>query len=326
MSVAQSTRNPDPRRILAGVVGLTQTGADIAARLLASGHPVVAVAPDPSERRTAARRIRAALRTLKTEGLIKSSPAALMRRIAVSDNFSALAECAIVVDATWGFAASKRALLAKLESAASPRAVIALRTSIVPTTEMAKRARRPERVIGLHWAEPAHLTRFMEIVCGKKTSRATAEFTQALAFKWGKEPGLLRKEVPGFLANRIMYAMLREAFHLVDTGVCAPEDIDRSLRNDMGFWITLAGPFRFMDLTGVPDFADFMKYLLPHLSRGTKMPKLMRKMLRTGTRGVANRRGYYRYTARSAKQWKARFEKFTREISALARKYPESNL
>jgi 3-hydroxybutyryl-CoA dehydrogenase len=78
----------------------------------------------------------------------------------------------------------------------------------------------------------------------------------AWARQIGKEPSLLRKDVPGLITNRIMYAMLREAFHLVESGVASIADVDRSLRNDLGYRITFAGPFRFMDLTGIPALLD----------------------------------------------------------------------
>src|SRR5947207_15314167 len=100
----------------------------------------------------------------------------------------------------------------------------------------------------MHWGEPAHITRFMEIICGKNTLRVHAERALALARQVGKEPSLLRKDVRGFITNRVMYAMLREAFHLVESRLASMAHVDRSLRNDRGYWITFAGPFRVMDL------------------------------------------------------------------------------
>ena len=103
----------------------------------------------------------------------------------------------------------------------------------------------------------------MEIICGEHTRPVYAERALALARRWGKEPSLLRRDVRGFITNRVMYAMLREAFHLVESGVASVADVDRSLRNVLGYWITFAGPFRYMDLTGVPAYAAVMKDLFP---------------------------------------------------------------
>ncbi len=178
--------------------------------------------------------------------------------------------------------------------------------------------------MGLHWAEPAHITRFMEIICGKETSPEIAQRAVRLARKWGKEPSLLRRDIRGFITNRIMYAMLREAFYLVDSGFATVADVDRSLRNDYGYWMTFAGPFRFMDLTGIPAYATVMQDLLPDLSCAKEVPPLMRKVAGSGARGVSNAKGFYRYTPAQAKRWEDLFLKFSYEIRELADRYPEN--
>jgi 3-hydroxybutyryl-CoA dehydrogenase len=144
-----------------------------------------------------------------------------------------------------------------------------------------------------------------------------------LARGWGKEPSLLRRDIRGFITNRIMYAMLREAFYLVESGYATIADVDRSLRNDLGYWITFAGPFRFMDLTGIPAYESVMQDLLPELCNEVRVPSLMKQVAASGARGVSNAKGFYSYTPAEAKRWERRFLKFTYEIRALAQKYPE---
>ena len=120
-----------------------------------------------------------------------------------------------------------------------------------------------------------------------------------------------------------MYAMLREALHLVESGYATIADVDRSLRNDYGYWMTFAGPFRYMDLTGVPAYAAVMRGLFPELDCGKKVPRLMKKLVKSGGRGVANAKGFYRYTPAQAQRWEELFLKFSYEIRGLAQKYPE---
>jgi 3-hydroxybutyryl-CoA dehydrogenase len=163
----------------------------------------------------------------------------------------------------------------------------------------------------------------MEIICGRQTTTSNAQRALRLARKWGKEPSLLRKDIRGFITNRIMYAMLREAFYLVDSGFASVADVDRSLRNDLGYWITFAGPFRFMDLTGIPAYATVMKELLPELNCATEVPRLMQRVVNSGARGVSNAKGFYRYTPRQAKRWEERFIQFSYQIRELAGQYPE---
>jgi 3-hydroxybutyryl-CoA dehydrogenase len=121
-----------------------------------------------------------------------------------------------------------------------------------------------------------------------------------------------------------MYAMMREAFHLVESGVASIADVDRSLRNDLGYWITFAGPFRFMDLTGIPAYAAVMRDLLPDLNCSTEVPRLMAKVVKAGAKGISNAKGFYRYTPEAAKRWENRFLKFSYDIRALAQKYEEN--
>jgi 3-hydroxybutyryl-CoA dehydrogenase len=186
-----------------------------------------------------------------------------------------------------------------------------------------KGARHPERIMGIHWDEPAHVTRFMEIVPGDETSLELVETMGRLAPLWGKEPSILRREVRGFISNRISYAMFREACHLVDSGVCSIEDVDRSLRNDVGWWIPFAGPFRYMDLMGVDAYCRVMKDLLPDLAKGDEIPKLMRDTVESGGRGISNGRGFYSYTVAEAKLWEARFVEFNYKIRRLTAEYSD---
>jgi 3-hydroxybutyryl-CoA dehydrogenase len=305
----------------AGVVGMGLMGSSIAACLLAAGHTVAAVEVDPARLRKAPRRVLSLLKGLTEEGLLRSNPRTALRRLTISDNYSALRQSQIVIECVAEDLNVKQAVIRSIEQAVSPGTIIGTNTSAIPPSLLQQGALHPERILGIHWAEPAHITRFMEIICGKNTQLAYAE--QALAFAWqlGKEPSLLRQDVRGFITNRVMYAMLREAFHLVESGVASIADVDRSLRNDLGYWITFAGPFRFMDLTGIPAYCAVMRDLLPDLDCSKQVPLLMTRLVESGAQGVANAKGFYDYTPEQAKRWERRFLKFSYDIRALAQKY-----
>jgi len=306
----------------AGVVGMGLMGCSIAACLLAAGHTVAAVEVDPARLRKAPRRVLSLLEGLTEEGLLRSNPRTALRRLTISDNYSALRQSQIVIECVIEDLNVKQAVIRSIEQTVSPGTIIGTNTSAIPPSLLQQGALHPERILGIHWAEPAHITRFMEIICGKNTQLAYAE--QALAFAWqlGKEPSLLRQDVRGFITNRVMYAMLREAFHLVESGVASIADVDRSLRNDLGYWITFAGPFRFMDLTGIPAYCAVMRDLLPDLDCSKQVPLLMTRLVESGAQGVANAKGFYDYTPEQAKRWERRFLKFSYDIRALAQKYP----
>lgn len=306
-----------------GVVGLGLMGSSIAACLLAAGHPVAGIDKSAERRKRVKRHILALLREMRKEKLLTSDPALLVRNLTVSDDFGALGNCALVVEAIYEDLETKREALCKIEESVAPDALIGSNTSALPVTELQRGARRPERILGIHWAEPAHITRFMEIICGTQTDPANAGKVARMAERWQKEPTLVRRDVRGFITNRIMYAMLREAFYLVEAGYATPADVDRSLRNDLGYWITMAGPFRYMDLTGIPAYAAVMRDLLPDLCRDTEVPALMKKVVESGARGTSNAKGFYDYTPAEARRWEKRFLQFSYEIRALALKYAE---
>lgn len=309
--------------IAAGVVGMGLMGASIAACLLGAGHRLACVEADPGKLRTAPKRLRELLIDAWKRKLVSTRPDALMERVTISNDFSVLKDAGIIVESTIENIDVKRQVIRGIEAAVSGVALIGSNTSAIPVTLLQEGAHHPERILGLHWAEPANITRFMEIICGKNTSLKNAQRAVHLARQWGKEPSLLRRDIRGFITNRIMYAMLREAFYLVEAGYATIADVDRSLRNDYGYWITFAGPFRFMDLTGIPAYAAVMKDLFPELNCSTEVPRLMRKVVQSGARGVSNAKGFYRYTPAQAKRWEKLFLEFSHEIRDLAGKYPE---
>jgi 3-hydroxybutyryl-CoA dehydrogenase len=322
-------RNKEKPRTLvcgnAGVVGMGLMGSSITACLLAAGHKVAAVEADPARRKRAPRQVLSLLQGLREEGLLRSDPRRLLRNLIISEDYSALGQSQIVVECVTEDLNIKKEVIHNIEQAVTSDAIIGSNTSAIPPTALQQDALHPERILGTHWAEPAHITRFMEIICGRATLPVYAERAFALARQLGKEPSLLRKDVRGFITNRVMYAMLREAFHLVESGVASIADVDRSLRNDLGYWITFAGPFRFMDLTGIPAYCAVMRDLLPDLDCNTQVPPLLAKLVESGAQGVANARGFYDYTPAQAKRWEKRFLKFTYDVRALARKYPEED-
>lgn len=306
-----------------GVVGLGLMGNSIMACLLAAGHPVVGVTRSLAKRRNTRRHLQSLLREMKHEKLLSADPARVVKNLRLSEDYADLRECQVVIETVLEDLQVKYQVFRKIEAAVRPETIIGSNTSAIPVTLLQKGASHPERFMGIHWGEPAHVLRFMEIICGDQTDFRFVERVRALAERWGKEPSIVRRDVRGFLTNRCMYALMREAFYLVESGYATIEDVDRSLRNDLGYWITLAGPFRFMDLTGVPAYLRVMKDLLPDLCCSKEVPALMQKVVDEGSLGVANAQGFYPYTPAEARRWEKRFLEFSYDIRALALKYAE---
>jgi len=155
-----------PAEIRAGVIGLGLMGHSIAACLLSAGHQVVGVTRSLAKHRGTRRHILDLLRQMKREGLLKRNPEALMERFQISEDYGDLSGCGIVVESIIEDLETKRRTYDAVEQVVSPRTILGSNTSSIPLTLLQQNARHPERFVGIHWDEPAHITRFMEVIAG----------------------------------------------------------------------------------------------------------------------------------------------------------------
>lgn len=312
----------DTKELTVGVVGLGLMGCSIVTCLLMAGHPVVAIAPIETDLQHAGKRIREHLTKSRQEGLTEKSPDTILENLLITTDYAALSPCALVIECTLEDLSIKKNVFKKIEASIGPDALLTSNTSAIPISVLQQHTSRPERFFGLHWAEPSHTTRFLEVICGDLSDVSRGEYLYDLSQGWGKEPTLVRKDIRGFITNRLMYAMYREAFYLVENGYATVEDVDRACRNNPGYWMTLVGVFRWMDLTGVPAYHAVMKDLFPTLNNSTQVPKLIDNIVKDGGKGVANAHGFHQYTAEEARLWEETFKEFSYEIRKLALKYP----
>jgi 3-hydroxybutyryl-CoA dehydrogenase len=312
----------DTSEIIVGVVGLGMMGCSITTCLLIAGHEVIAVAPIVSDIDNAENRIMHHLQKAWVENMLEEQPETILRRLVITEEYKMLEPCHLVIECTIESKDIKKEVYRKIEDFLSPTALLVSNTSAIPITILQAQTSFPGRFLGLHWAEPSHTTRFLEIICGAESDPALAEWLAELSVNWGKEPTIVRKDIRGFITNRLMYALYREAFYLVENGYASVEDVDRACRNNAGYWMTLVGIFRWMDLTGLPAYHNVMKDLFPTLSNQTEVPGLIDNIVKTGGKGVLNGKGFYEYTEEEARIWEETFIDFSYEIRRLALKYP----
>jgi 3-hydroxybutyryl-CoA dehydrogenase len=309
-------------KITIGVVGLGLMGSSITTCLLMSGHPVIGLAPKEDDLQYAKKRITDYLVRSKQEGLITETPDALLKNLIITTDYAGLSICSLVIESTLEDLEVKKSVFKKIEAVIKPDALLTSNTSAIPISILQQYTLYPRRFFGLHWMEPSHTTRFLEVVCGDLSDIAGGEYLCKISEGWGKEPTFLRKDIRGFITNRLMYALYREAFNLVENGYASVEDVDRACRNVPGYWMTLVGPFRWMDLTGIPAYHAVMKDLFPTLDNSTEVPKLIDDIVKAGGKGVANAQGFHDYTPEEAKLWEETYKEFSYEIRKLALKYP----
>jgi len=311
----------NPQRV--GVVGLGLLGRGITACFLGHGFEVVAFARNEQTHAAVREHVGQMMDELVDlggfdAGLRQSWPA----RYFPTTDYAALRDCSFVVESVLEDIAIKHEVFDRIEAEVSAMTIIASNSSAIPITQLQQRRQHPERFLAMHWAEPAHATRFMEIIRGEKTSEATIQTTLALARRLGKEPSVLQKEIPGFIANRIGYAMYREALSLLNSGVADAETIDRSVRNALGLWATVCGPLRWIDLTGGPElYAKAVQHVLPTLNNSTELPPVLKELAETGARGIVNGRGFYNYTPEEARRWEELYRRHAWRVAQMQNEY-----
>ena len=270
-----------------GVVGLGLLGRGIAACFVGHGFDVVAVENSDSQKDQGGDEIGQMIDELVSLGGFRQEiRGEWPSRYNDSAAFDDLRDCCFVVESVTEDAMVKDEVFARIEAVVAATVVIASNTSSIPITRLQQGRAHPGRFVGMHWAEPAHATRFIELIKGEQTSEDALQATAALARRLGKEPSLCHKDIPAFIVNRIGYAMYREALALLDSGVADADTIDRSVRNALGLWATLCGPFRWIDISGGPElYARAMEHVLPTLSKADELSPTLRSWLRAGRRG-----------------------------------------
>jgi 3-hydroxybutyryl-CoA dehydrogenase len=304
-----------------GVVGLGLMGRGIAASFLGAGLRVIVVDSRQEALTAAGLYIESAIKEMVAHG--NPQPGLPWPdRYQVGHSLTELADCAFVVESVSEDLAIKRAVFDELESIVTASIPIASNTSALPITLLQQRRMHPSRFLGMHWAEPAYATRFLEIIRGDQTSDAVIEAAVELGRATGKEPCVVNQDIQGFIANRLAYAMYREAANLLDLGIADVETIDRAARNGLGLWATFCGPFRWIDITGGPEiYAKVMAGLLPTLNAQSEVPTAFRERQEREERGAINGRGFYAYQEGDLARWQTLLHEHAWEVLRLQEKY-----
>jgi 3-hydroxybutyryl-CoA dehydrogenase len=241
------------------VVGAGLMGAGIAQQLAAQGARVALHDPVDGALARARSRMRRELRALGRDPAC-AAWVRLCPRVA-----DAVIGADWVIEAVPEDLALKQELFARLDALTGPATVLATNTSVMRVTEIAARVRRPERVVGTHWWNPPYLVPLVEVVAGERTAPATVADTMAMLKAAGKTPVCVRRDVPGFIGNRLQHALWRQAFALVDAGVCSADDVDTVIRASFGPRLTVLGPMENADLIGLDLTKQIHDYVLPTL-------------------------------------------------------------
>jgi 3-hydroxyacyl-CoA dehydrogenase len=198
----------------------------------------------------------------------------------------------------------KHEVFTQLEEHVSAETILASNTSGIPITKIAAVCSHPERVVGMHWSNPPHLIPMIEVIPGERTSQATVDAVSELVRRVGYHP-VVEREVPGFVENRILYAILRECLDLVDRGIIDPEGLDLNVRWGIGYKLAVIGPMELLDMAGLDIYNAVGSYLNADLSTSGEVSSTIRGLIDQGRLGMKTSGGIYDYTPERIDQLRA---------------------
>lgn len=207
-----------------------------------------------------------------------------------------VADAEVICETVVESLAVKRDLFAELESLAPPDCLLTTNTSSIPITSIASVLRRPERLVGLHWFNPPPVMPLVEVIRGERTDDGVVAHTREICSGAGKQVIEVCQDVPGFVVNRLQYALFREAVHLVEQGIASIDDVDRAVSTTLAPRWSACGPLRLMDLAGLDTVEKVAATILPSLNVQSVVPDAVSQRVSRGEYGTKTGRGFYEWT------------------------------
>jgi 3-hydroxybutyryl-CoA dehydrogenase len=226
---------------------------------------------------------------------------------------------ACVAEADWVFEAApeqlelKQQIFSEVDRAAPSDAILASNTSVIPIGQIMSRVKRRDRALGTHWWNPPYLVPLVEVVRTAETSDSAVAATMKLLKSLGKAPVEVRKDVPGFVGNRLQHALWREAIALVAEGVCDAETVDEVVKSSFGARLAVLGPLENADLVGTELTKSIHRYVLPALDRSTTPSPYLDRLIEQGRLGFKSGEGFRKW---SPEQQAALRDRVTKHLKA----------
>lgn len=247
------------------------------------------------------------------EGVVTAEESrALLGRIAYSADMDSFRTADFVVEAILENMEVKHKFWAEASALVGEDVVLASNTSGLSITEIAKAVKKPERFGGMHWINPPHIIPLIEVIKGEKTSDAAAQVIHGLALTAQKKPVVV-KDAPGFVLNRIQFAILRECLHIVQQGIAPAEAVDDVMKYGLGLRYACLGPFEVADLGGLDVFYNIASYLFADLCDEKEAFGMLSDRFEKKLLGVKNGGGFYDYSGgKDEEKIKYRDQMFTK--------------
>ncbi|MFL6417490.1 MAG: 3-hydroxyacyl-CoA dehydrogenase family protein [Bryobacteraceae bacterium] len=286
------------------VIGAGMMGPGIAQVFASGGHSVKVYNRTSTRLESVKSRVLTNLTLMAEYGLVKAAdiPAILDRITTTTDLQDACNGANFVVETVSENLELKQSLFEQIDRLCPPETILCSNTSVISITQIGMKAQRRERIVGTHFYQPPFLVPLVEVVRTEFALPEHIESVMKLLLAAGKVPIRVRKDVTGFVANRMQHALWREAFALIDEGVCDAETVDVAVRNSFGLRLPVLGPVANADLVGLDLTISIHKYVLPHLDVSKEPSSTLAAHVDNGELGFKTKSGFLEWTEESMAQ------------------------
>jgi 3-hydroxyacyl-CoA dehydrogenase len=277
------------------VIGAGTMGHGIAQVFALAGYQVTIIDNNPEILGKAISRIQSNLETcIKYSSINKNDAASVPERISLASDFGeGLSQADFIVEAVVENIEIKREVLGQLEELCPEDTIITSTTSSYCVRDLVAEMRHPERFLVTHYWNPPYVIPVVEVMPGEQTTAEVVAITMSHLEDAGKYPALVKKDVPGFVGNRLQHAMRREAIAIVDQGIASPEDVDMITKLTFGLRLPVVGPLETIDLGGLDLTQAIQTYLLPELDRSTEPKQIIQDKVERRELGAKTGKGFF---------------------------------
>jgi 3-hydroxybutyryl-CoA dehydrogenase len=276
------------------VVGAGLMGHGIAQIFARAGHPVSLCDVKPEVMAEAKPKVKTSLEQMAAYGLVNEADIpAILERIQTGGSMAQAVEGAdLVFEAVLENMELKQRIFAELDQLCPPQTILATNTSVMSITEIASKSQGRGRIVGTHFWNPPHLIPLVEVVPGADTSSGTVDQVYEILAQVGKRPVRVKKDVPGFLANRLQHALWREAISIVENGIAGPAEVDDAIKYGFGLRLPVLAPMENADLVGLDLTFAIHDYVLKHLEASPAPSPALSEKLKAGDLGFKTGKGF----------------------------------
>jgi 3-hydroxybutyryl-CoA dehydrogenase len=300
------------------VIGAGLMGHGIAQIFAFHGHPVWLVDNQEHALSTAKERVQSNLANMVKQGVfLNEDIETVVERIKTSlDLAEACQETKFVFEAVFENLALKQNLFVDLDKLCTPDAILCSNTSVISITEIAEKAEHRERIVGTHFWNPPYLIPLVEVIRAQESADWCVTETYDLLARVGKHPVHVHKDVPGFVGNRLQHALWREAFAIIDQGICDPATVDEVIRNGFGLRLPILGPVETADMVGLDLTLAIHNYILKHINADPTPSTTLQAKVEAQELGFKSGRGFLQWSQSDINQSRQRLANYLIKVFA----------